>query len=266
MPIQTSELDRIINDLLFEEQIYDPAGVGYEMWVQSPPYEQAFEAWQGNYPPNRAPTQHEQRLMELGTDFIALMKAARFAVGSTLLYRQEMQSTPIEPSPFEFHELSVWTTLSMAIDRLRDFIIRAAIDESPRRGHELDQLQLALCSARLVGVAEEVHEFESVMEDVTSIKKSRNDSVHEIALDYTRIQRKIMNDERDAHRRGKWKNPIRYDIPADEYQHAQEDSKQRSAAEVEGRIANLKESYHVVTKAGEVSFRLEYWLRRKSAS
>lgn len=60
---------------------HDPDLVGYAMWTTSPPYDHDFDSWQRNARPNRAPTDVEQRLMELGHDFFGLMKTARHFVG-----------------------------------------------------------------------------------------------------------------------------------------------------------------------------------------
>src|SRR5713226_9400042 len=63
----------------------DPEFVGYAMWALSPPYDHDFESWQNDNPPSRAPTETEQRQMELGHDFFGLMKTARYFIGHALL-------------------------------------------------------------------------------------------------------------------------------------------------------------------------------------
>jgi hypothetical protein len=127
---------------------HDPDFVGYAMWATSPPFETDFESAFAGKPPRCAATQREQRLVELGTDFEGLMKAARYAIGSVLIHRGTLSPNDFQPSAFEFHEINALVTLSMASDRARDFVVLAVIEETPRANHELDQYRLALCCSR----------------------------------------------------------------------------------------------------------------------
>lgn len=62
----------------------DPEFAGYAMWAMTPPFEIDFEAFQDGTSP-RVATRTEQRLLELGTDFEGLLKAARYAIGAVLI-------------------------------------------------------------------------------------------------------------------------------------------------------------------------------------
>jgi hypothetical protein len=97
------------------EDDIDPDFVGYAMWGMNPPFEFDFPT-----PENaRVASKSEQRLVELGTDFEGLMKAARYAIGSVLIHRNDVHEWDYRPTPFEFHEISALVTLSMASDRVR---------------------------------------------------------------------------------------------------------------------------------------------------
>src|ERR1043165_2270141 len=119
MAIDPRELTETIEKLLLEAQIYeistygwlnaddtDPEFIGYAMWSLSPPYQLDLMASQTDAPPARVATPAEQRLMELGTDFMTLMQATRFSIGSTLLHREEAVQVHIEAIPFDIHELA----------------------------------------------------------------------------------------------------------------------------------------------------------------
>src|SRR5882762_3316216 len=101
----------------------DPEYIGYVMWALSAPYEHDFESWQNKTPPNREPTEAEQRLMELGHDFFGLMKTARHFIGLALLHQPAVSPIRFDPTEFDFNEFAALAALTAASDRLRDFII-----------------------------------------------------------------------------------------------------------------------------------------------
>ena len=88
-------------------------------------YDHDFDSWQRNTRPSRAPTDVEQRLMELGHDFFGLMKTARHFVGFALLAQPDVETLRVESDDFDFNEFAALVTLTSAFDRLRDFIIVA---------------------------------------------------------------------------------------------------------------------------------------------
>jgi hypothetical protein len=164
MGFDVAALSEAIEDALIAERIFDVDGygwmnadehdadfVGYAMWATSPPFETDFESAFAGKPPRWAATQREQRLVELGTDFEGLMKAARYAIGSVLIHRATLSPNDFQPSAFVFHEINALVTLSMASDRARDFVVLAVTEETPRANHELDQYRLALCTAKISG-------------------------------------------------------------------------------------------------------------------
>ena len=110
------------------ENDVDPEFVGYAMWALSPPYDHHFINWEDDTLPSRAPTEAEQRLMELGHDFFGLMKTARHFIGYALLHQPAVRPLRVEPTEFDFNEFAALTALTAAADRLRDFIIVTALD------------------------------------------------------------------------------------------------------------------------------------------
>ena len=113
MAINTRELSQHIEELLGEAKIFDvgsygwsnedevdPDFIGYAMWMTDPPFEHDFLAWQAGNVPMQVATPKEQRLLELGADFIGLLQAARFAIGSMLLHRDDAGRPEIDTTPF----------------------------------------------------------------------------------------------------------------------------------------------------------------------
>jgi hypothetical protein len=178
------------------------------------------------------------------------MKAARFSVGSALLHADEAKRLHIDPIPFEIHELSALVVMSMAVDRLRDFVTLAILEVNPRRGHEMDQLSLALCSGRLAGLEVEVGRYEATMPDVRALKHRRNQAVHEIALQAAQIQRQHLNSKRQP---TKGKKEPSVDQLTSEVDRFDEDLRRK----VDQRLAHLRAHYENLIRSGDVAFRVE---------
>lgn len=210
MGYDVKALSEAIEDALIAERIFDvdgygwlntddhdPEFAGYAMWATSPPFETNFENTLEGKSPRWVATPYQQRLIELGTHFEGLMKAARYAIGSVLIHRDTLSPDDFQPSPFEFHEINALVTLSMASDRARDFVILAVTNELPRANHELDQYRLALFAARTLGLGDDVVALEALTPAIKSLKDARNAPVHKVALKVAKVQREIM--ERDRH-------------------------------------------------------------------
>jgi hypothetical protein len=271
--IDTNELKKAVEELLLAAEIYDvdgfgwlnaddidPEFAGYAMWSMNPPYEFAF----ADEEPARMPTANEERLLGLGTDFLALMKASRYAIGSVLLHRSDIGPWDFESTPFDFYDIHALVSLGMASDRLRDLLVAAFLKESPRHGHELDQFRLALCTARLSGLHRDVDALESLTPRVKVLKESRNVTVHQIALREAKVQRQLIIQDR-AHSKRRQKSrrgrssgdtrPVSTPSTVNETEHLRH---------VGERISQLKESYNMLIKCGDLAFRLEYDARRRS--
>lgn len=182
----------------------DPEYVGYAMWTLTPPYEQEWLSAQHRLAPSRSASHAEQRLVELGEDFQGLMKAARYAVGMALIFRAVALRFTGVANPFEFHALSALTTLVMASDRARDFVILAATNKEVQPRREGKQVKLALSVAQAKGLKAEVEQLRALAGPLQTMRKRRNEVVHRIALDVARLHRLLLEEERDAFQAGVW--------------------------------------------------------------
>jgi len=269
MPVQPADLREEVSRLLHESGIYDvdtygwsglddvdPEFVGYAMWTLDRPYEGTAMGRQLDIPPDRRPTDDEQRLVELGEDFEGLMKAARWLIGLALLYREDAL-IQIEPDPFEFHVLSATMTLAMASDRARDFVIVALLHEEPRFSHEGDQLRLALCEARRHGLEDIADPLDALRERIATLRSRRNNVVHKIALDVARMHKILIEEDRKAFDRKKW--PLkRPKLPSgNRFWGPMTGFGDEAQAEIDDTVRELKANYEDVIKAGDLAFRLE---------
>jgi hypothetical protein len=264
------ELERELRNVLLEYEIYDvdaygwlndedvdPEHVGYAMWTLTPPYEQEWLSAQHRRRPSRRASAQQQRLIELGEDFQGLMKAARYAIGMALIFRGEAFRHTGQPNPFEFHALSALTTLVMASDRARDFVILAvtAAEATPR--NEGKEIKRALTAAANHGLDSEAETMRNVAKSLESLRDRRNDVVHTMALDIARLHRLLLEEERDAFEAGVWsrQRPRRGRA---KFLGAQTFDDTRS---VDATIQELCKSYRTVIKAGDLAYRIENRLR-----
>lgn len=275
MGYDVKALSDAIEDALIAERIFDvdsygwlnaddhdPEFVGYAMWSTSPPFESDFENTLKGKPPRWVATPSQQRLIELGTDFEGLMKAARYAIGSVLIHREALSPDDFQPSPFEFHEINALVTLSMASDRVRDFVVLAVIDELPRANHELDQYRLALCTARGHRLGHDVLALEALTPDVKALKDARNAAVHKVAMKAAKVQRDILERDRRDHRAPRRKRAKTLVWDASAFAPMAGEAAAAHRADIEGRIAALRRSYDAIIKSGDLAFRLENGMRQ----
>lgn len=239
---------------------HDPDFVGYAMWATDPPFETDFDAFQNGTTPKRVATATEQRLMELGTDFEGLMKAARYAIGSVLLHRSTVGPWDVGPTPFEYQLINALVSLGMASDRARDLLIFAVLGEEPRAAHELDQYRLAVCTARNRGLNSDADALEGLTPAITRLKSRRNTTVHKMALKAARFQREEIERERRAAKR---KRPLRPKARTLPPTWSPPDDEAVLQSELQADTAFLKESYDAVIKSGDLVFRVEYHVRQR---
>ena len=228
---------------------------GYAQWTLDPPYDvYAMPA----ECPNRAATVREERLMALGSEFFGVMKASRYAIGSALLHQGDLDPWDVTPHPFEFNEISALVSLSIASDRLRDFVIVTFLDEQPRFGHEVDQLRLALCIARQHGLEEEVLKLQALVPSVQALKRDRNATVHRTALREAKVQKQWIEEGR----RNRGKRPSQRALSHAEMISAAQKTEALLRQDIQTRVSKLVDSYTTLVRSGDIAFRLEYDFRK----
>jgi len=278
MMLDTAELDKALEGALVEREIYnidnfgwvsedevDPEYSGFPMWWMTPPYEEDFNAWQHNVAPEREPTTEQEWLMTLGSDFFALMKAARHSLGWVILYREDAVREYGAPNAFEFFEMNALVTLNTAADRLRDFLIWGVLRERPRWGHELDQWRLSLCTTRLASLHDEATNLEAAAEPLADLRKRRNAAIHNIAMETARMQRQRLKVERQARREGAWPGRIDVETYAEMIE-ANERIDRERREELDRRIDALARDYNALVKLGSETLHMEYRFRSRERS
>lgn len=243
------------------ENDVDPETVGFAMWTLDRPYEPPWMARQSDAPPDRRPTEQQQHLVELGEDFEAVTKAARYAIGMALVYREEAMRRTGTPNLFEFQVLSAIMTLKIAADRARDFVIWAVLNEMPRSGREYDQFRLALCEARAKGANIVVDEMIKVSERLEGLRLRRNAAVHRIALDVARQHRLLIQEDRDAFDRRKWPTKRPKLKAAERWFGPMSFEDDAARAEIEQTLQELRSAYEDTLKVGDLAFRIENAVR-----
>jgi len=243
-----------------EDQLYGYSG--YEMWNLTPPYEEDHEAWQSRAKPKQAASENQQRLMVIGEDFQALLKAARYAIGCALLHREGVEHYRPLPSPFEFHEISALMLLGSAIDRLRDFLIAVGLGQRAHRGKESKQITQALRECEKVA-PDDVAQLRQIIAHIQGVKLRRNDVVHEIALEFARVQNEFLKDESRAFAEGGWPPYAALPDSPEEYSEWIASSESSASDEIETRVVSLEAAYAHLVRAGGLAFRVEIRLREE---
>jgi len=234
----------------------DPEFIGYAMWARNPPYEHDFNGWQNHTPPGRAPTEAEQRLMELGHDFFGLMKTARHFIGHTLLHQPALPSLDIEPTGFDFNWFGALVALTVAGDRLRDFIIvtMRKANKQCKRDNVCDRL-------RESGLGNEAHALKEGFEAIDKVTKARNEVVHELATLPAHVERLLIASEREASDEHRGHAPGNRETPYEDVIRKDEE-----LSDVEARANLLCDCYVNLIKMGDSSFRIENALRQRQQS
>jgi len=155
-----------------EEEI-DPEFAGYVMWLQDPPYEYDVMGWQYNTPPTTAPTEKQQRLMELGSDFFGLMKTARHFIGHALLYQPHVPWLRLEPTEFDFSEFAALRAFAASgvelhylVEKLRILLKLCLLSElgcTPEKRQEIITRHL-----RFSGLLQAGHRIESASNEAAT--------------------------------------------------------------------------------------------------
>ena len=240
----------------------DPEYIGYVMWALSPPYEHNFESWQNNKPPKRAPTQNEQRLMELGHDFFGLMKTSRHFIGLALLHQTAVQPIRFEPTEFDFNEFVALTALTAASDRLRDFIIVTALGAKTGKEGEHDK---AYDKLRVSDFGLEAVELKAGFQAMLEARRARNEAIHGLATRPAHVQKQLISADRKAFEKQRWDAAKNTEVPYEHFTHEaelQQDTKE--SADVETRAKLLSDYYVKLIRMGELSFRTEHsWRHRE---
>jgi hypothetical protein len=247
----------------------DPEFVGYAMWALSPPYDHDFESWQNDTPPSRAPTEAEQRLMELGHDFFGLMKTARHFIGHALLNQPTVRPFGIEPTDFDFNEFAALTALTAAADRLRDFIIATTFGITPKKSSAKTwkEFNEACNKLRVSSFAVEADAlqkgFKAIHDDA---RKARNEAVHGLATRPAHVQKDLITRDREAFEKQRWHDAGDREVPYEDMIREQKQFDAKELAEVEAHAKLLCDCHVKLVKMGEISFRTElYWRQARMA-
>lgn len=240
------------------ENDVDPEFIGYVMWTQSPPCDFDFTARQNNKPPGRAPTESDQKLMELGHDFFGLMKTARHFIGLALFHQPAVPSIRVEPTVFDFNEFAALVALTSAAERLSDFIVVTTLGTKTGEKGERNEAYVRL---RESGLSIEQHEFVEGFRGISKARKARNKAAHGLATQPARAHRRLLVEDREAFEKKRWPVPVDLEMPFEDavrgFEHF--DAEERSA--VEARAKLLCDCYIKLVKMGELSFRTEHHWR-----
>jgi hypothetical protein len=281
MTVDLEALRKVIDELLCSRGVFDvdnfgwlneddvdPEFVGYAMWTMSPPYDHHLMKWDEDTLPSRAPTEAEQRLMELGHDFFGLMKTARHFIGHALLSQPAVKPLRVQPTEFDFNEFAALTALIAAADRLRDFIIITALEIKPMSGNQAwEQFKKACDALRASNFAAEADDlqrrFKAIKEEA---RKARNDAVHELATEPARVERHLISMDREAFEKQRWHDAKDRDVPYEEMIRGFKEQDARELAEVEAHAKLLCDCHVELVKLGELCFRTELNWRQKHAA
>jgi len=245
------------------EDDVDPEFVGYAMWMLSPPYDYDDEGWQNDTPPNKAPTEAEQQLMQLGHDFFGLMKTARYFIGHALLYQPTVHPLRIEATEFDFNEFAALVALTAAADRLSDFIIVTTLG---RKTDEQGQRIKACDRLRESGLGIEADGLQGGFKAIAGARDARRQVVHGVATRPAHVQKHLLTKEREAFKEQRWHAARNRETPYEEVIREQEQLDAKELADVEARAKLLCDCHVKLVKMGELSFRIEHdWRQRHGA-
>jgi hypothetical protein len=238
----------------------DPEFVGYAMWALSPPYDHHFINWEADTLPSRAPTEAEQRLMELGHDFFGLMKAARHFIGYALLHQPAVRPLRVEPTEFDFNEFAALTALTAASDRLSDFIIITALGRKTKEEGERDK---ACERLRASGFGIEADGLKEGFKAIWKAREARNKAAHGLATQPAHVQRHLISMDREAFEKQRWHDTKDREVPYEDMIREQRQLDAKELAEVEAHAKLLCDCHVKLVKIGELCFRTEHNWRQK---
>jgi hypothetical protein len=241
----------------------DPEFIGYVMWILDPPYDHDMDAWQNRTPPGRAPTNAEQKLMELGHDFFGLMKTARHFIGHALLHQPAVRPLRVDPTEFDFNEFGALVALTAAAERLSNFIIVTALgrmtNEKGKRNNACDKL-------RESGFGIEAGALQEGFKGIAKLRKERVEVIHALATQPARVQRLLIARDREAFEKQRWPAASNREAPYEDFLREQKRLDAEELADVEARAKLLCDSYTTLVKMGELSFRTEHSWRQRQKS
>jgi hypothetical protein len=239
----------------------DPEFVGYAMWVLDSPYDHDVISWQNETPPDRAPTEVEQQLMELGHDFFGLMEATRHFIGHALLHQPAVQPLRINPTEFDFNEFAALIALISAGDRIRDFINVSTLGKKIK---EKCPNKTALTKLRASGLGAEADALQKGFEAILKARDARNELVHKLATQPARVQRILIARDREAFEKQGWPPRNNPEVPHEDFLRDQNLRDAKELADVEDRSKFLCDCYVKLVKMGDLSFRIEHsWRHAK---
>lgn len=247
------------------ENDVDPEFVGYAMWALSSPYNNpgpCHGSWD-DPPPDRAPTETEQRLMELGHDFFGLMKTARHFIGYALLHQPAVRPLRIEPTEFDFNEFAALTALTAAADRLSDFIIITILG---RKTEEKGQRDKACERLRNSGFGIEANGLKAGFKAIRKAREARNTATHGLATQPAHVQRQLISMDREAYEKQRWHDAGDREVPYEDQLRELKQLDANELAEVEARTKLLCDCHVKLVKLGELCFRTELYWRQKQAA
>jgi hypothetical protein len=194
--------------------------------------------------------------MELGHDFFGLMKTARHFVGHALLHQPAVLPIRIEPTAFDFNEFAALVALTVAGDRLRNFILvtMRKANKQCERDNVCDRL-------RESGLGNEADALKEGFEAIDKVTKARNEVVHELATLPAHVERFLIASERKAFEEHRGHAPGNGEAPYEDVIRKDEE-----LADLEARAKLLCDCYVNLVKMGDFSFRTENALRQLQKS
>lgn len=235
----------------------DEEFAGYAGWWADPPHEYAFDFW-CDEAPAPLPTDAAQRLMELGFDFMGLMKTARHFIGFALAHRYSVPPIRIDATDFDFHEFAALFALVAANDRLRDFLIVATLGRKSEDRTQLEQAYAVLDDGGLAAAGAKLREFARLAE---VIRKPRNRVTHGLATRAAVVQRRLRDRDRKAHTTSP-RMPAPDENPVAFFAQTATDEA-AELAEVSGRVDLLCTGYIALVRLGNGAFDIENRLRSR---
>jgi hypothetical protein len=242
------------------ENEVDPEFVGYAMWALSPPYDHHFVNWEDDTLPSRAPTEVEQRLMELGHDFFGLMKTARHFIGHALLHQPGVRPLRIQPTEFDFNEFAALTALTAAADRLSDFIIITTLGRKTEEKGERDK---ACERLRDSGFGIEADGLKEGFKAIWKAREARNKAAHGLATQPAHVQRQLISMDREAFERQQWHDARDREVPYEDEIRELKQVDAKELAEMEAHAKLLCDCHVRLVKIGELCFRTEHNWRQQ---
>lgn len=212
--------DEEVKRILVQNEIYDidaygwldadtvdPKYSGYAEWVINPKVEFDFEAYLNQKALSQRPEHTDIEMMASGDDFFEIMKAAYLMIGQALFFHGH-QAESISTSYASANLTGAILQLNIASDRVRDYYAYALTgkgfekyagnDRAKRSYPKMFEDAIGIVSgykvknAELTGMAKVAFE---IAQDIEEKRKSRNKLVHQLASHYSRIQKRLLEQQ-----------------------------------------------------------------------